>query len=678
MSATAVSNLGHVPSTVNPDLQIERDNSSLTPYISEITFLLDGGRKGTEKRRQIERRLFSEPLFRDCAIERVYKSRDEVFARGTERSVRLFTLKEEHNWTEDEFGIALQVLNHQYTLGLHNVMFVPGIERLATEQQKAKWLPLAKNYQIIGTYAQTELGHGTYLQGLETTATYDATTEEFVLNTPKVTSIKWWPGALGKSVNFAIILATLVINGKKHGMHPFLTQLRSMEDHKPLPGIKVGDIGPKLSFDVIDNGYLILNNVRIPRENMLMKNAQVSREGRFTSRGPSKANYSAMVLVRVNIVNWCYHMLCNSSTIIVRYSAVRRQSKLDPSEQENKILDYQTQQYKVFPCLASAYALFFVSKMLKNRYLRIYAEIMKGNFKNLPEIHCQSAGLKALAAEMTVELMEVSRQACGGHGYLAASSLGAAVNTAKSFITVEGENTVLYLQVARYLMKRFAAAVSGEILSGSTDYLNLDPSRYTCPLKSPRDCRNVTLLCEVYKFRAYRMIAKAAEKLQRDIEVGKKQRDAMNDNLVQLVRAAQAHMMYVMVIDYREAMNQLQTTLPVSNALNNLQIFFTVFNVVKNAGDFLETESIGLSQIDWLKDTEVEMLAAIRPDAVSLVDAFDINDLTHGSVLGCYDGNVYERMLKSTENEPLNQSDVHYSYHQHLKPFLQRNKNSKL
>ena len=35
------------------------------------------------------------------------------------------------------------------------------------------------------------------------------------------------------------------------------------------------------------------------------------------------------------------------------------------------------------------------------------------------------------------------------------------------------------------------------------------------------------------------MIAKAAEKLQRDIEVGKKQRDAMNDNLVQLVRAAQ-------------------------------------------------------------------------------------------------------------------------------------------
>lgn len=57
--------------------------------------------------------------------------------------------------------------------------------------------------------------------------------------------------------------------------------------------------------------------------------------------------------------------------------------------------------------------------------------------------------MKALSAEMTVELMEISRQACGGHGFLAASALGDAVASAKSLVTVEGENTVLYLQVSR-------------------------------------------------------------------------------------------------------------------------------------------------------------------------------------------------------------------------------------
>ncbi|XP_062607269.1 peroxisomal acyl-coenzyme A oxidase 1-like [Saccostrea cucullata] len=678
MSVAIVSNLGKIPSKVNPDLQIERDRSQLTPYISEITHFIDGGRQLTEKRREIEKILFKESLFREYSNDRVYRSRQEVYAKGLERSVRLFTLKQEHNWNDVEFGLALKTINEDHTLGLHNVMFIPALERLATEQQKAKWLPLARNYKIIGTYAQTEMGHGTYLQGLETTATFDARTEEFVLNTPKVTSIKWWPGSLGKSVNIAIILATLIIDGKKYGMHPFLTPLRSMEDHQPLPGIKVGDIGPKLSINSVDNGFLILNNVRIPRENMLMKNAQVSREGHFTSRGPNKGNYAAMMLVRVNIVNWCFTSLSNTSTITIRYSSIRRQSKLDPSQEETKILDYQTQQYKVFPALATTYAMFFVSKTLRNRYLRIHAEMMKGNYQNLAEIHCQSAGMKALASEMTVEVMEVSRQACGGHGYLAAATLGDAVAASKSLITVEGENTVLYLQVARYLMKRFAAAVSGDTLSGSTDYLTMDPSKYMCPLKSSRDCRNVELLCDVYRFRAFLMIAKTARKLQSDIEAGKKQAVAMNDNLVQLVRAAKAHIMYCMVKDYKESMSQLQTSLSVSNALHNLNIFFTVFNMVKNAGDFLETESIGLSQMEWLKEVELQMLAKIRPDAVSLVDAFDIHDDTLGSVLGCYDGNVYERMLKSTENEPLNQSDVHYSYHQHLKPFLQRNNHSKL
>lgn len=38
------------------------------------------------------------------------------------------------------------------------------------------------------------LGHGTFIRGLETTATYDPSTEEFILNSPTITAYKWWPG----------------------------------------------------------------------------------------------------------------------------------------------------------------------------------------------------------------------------------------------------------------------------------------------------------------------------------------------------------------------------------------------------------------------------------------------------------------------------------------------------
>ena len=42
----------------------------------------------------------------------------------------------------------------------------------------------------LGTYAQTELGHGTFIRGLETTATYDPEAQEFVLHSPTLTAYK--------------------------------------------------------------------------------------------------------------------------------------------------------------------------------------------------------------------------------------------------------------------------------------------------------------------------------------------------------------------------------------------------------------------------------------------------------------------------------------------------------
>ena len=66
-------------------------------------------------------------------------------------------------------------------------------------------------------------------------------------------------------------------------------------------------------------------------------------------------------------------------------------------------------------------------------------------------MHCESAGMKAFGSENSVREVEIIRQSCGGHGYLNASGLGVAINSCKPLITVEGENTVLYLQVARYV-----------------------------------------------------------------------------------------------------------------------------------------------------------------------------------------------------------------------------------
>ena len=72
-------------------------------------------------------------------------------------------------------------------------MFLPTIRAQASDAQRRAWLPAGESGAIIGCYAQTEMGHGSDVAGLETTATYIVETEEFELDSPTLTSTKWWP-----------------------------------------------------------------------------------------------------------------------------------------------------------------------------------------------------------------------------------------------------------------------------------------------------------------------------------------------------------------------------------------------------------------------------------------------------------------------------------------------------
>ena len=135
--------------------------------------------------------------------------------------------------------------------------------------------------RIHGAYCQTELGHGTNVQGVETTATLDKATDEIILHTPNIKATKFWPGELGLHANCPIVVAKLIVDGKDLGIQTFMARIRD-RDHRPLPGISVGDVGPKFGYAMKDNGYLAFDNFRIPRTNMLMRYANLSPDGKLT------------------------------------------------------------------------------------------------------------------------------------------------------------------------------------------------------------------------------------------------------------------------------------------------------------------------------------------------------------------------------------------------------------
>ena len=96
---------------------------------------------------------------------------------------------------------------------------------------------MADNLNIIGCYAQTELGHGSNVSGIETTATYDENTQQFTIHSPTIKAAKFWPGSLGVCANHAIVFAKCISLGNNYGVQPYIVQIRDMETHEPLPGI---------------------------------------------------------------------------------------------------------------------------------------------------------------------------------------------------------------------------------------------------------------------------------------------------------------------------------------------------------------------------------------------------------------------------------------------------------
>lgn len=154
----------------------------------------------------------------------------------------------------------------------------------------------------------TELGHGSNIPGLETTATFEEGANQFIIHTPTLTATKasekknmmmqhcliskfdlqWWIGGAAHTATHAIVFAQLIVRGKRYGTKCFVVPLRDPKTYETLPGVTIGDIGkkmvctrskesndPKLIWwafeqgrDGIDNGWIQFSNVRIPRNNM--------------------------------------------------------------------------------------------------------------------------------------------------------------------------------------------------------------------------------------------------------------------------------------------------------------------------------------------------------------------------------------------------------------------------
>lgn len=192
----------------------------------------------------------------------------------------------------------------------------------------------------------TEIGHGSNVSGIQTTATYNPTSDEFILHTPDFEAAKCWAGALGQMASHAAVYAQLILNEENYGYHVFLVPIRDPHTLIPYPGIVVGDMGEKIGLNGVDNGFLAFNNYTIPRTNLLNKLADVTNEGEYIAivKNPKRrleVSLGSLSAGRIMITVMAEGLATKALTIALRYAGVRKQFGPN-SDEEVPILEYQT------------------------------------------------------------------------------------------------------------------------------------------------------------------------------------------------------------------------------------------------------------------------------------------------------------------------------------------------
>ncbi|KAG0246049.1 acyl-CoA dehydrogenase/oxidase C-terminal [Mortierella sp. GBAus27b] len=669
----------------NKDLAAARAKTTF-PVI-DLTRYIYGSDQKISRQRELANLVANDPAFSN--ENRVGLSRAQDVKRGLAMSLRLYQLKEEHNLTQEDMLTCLKYIDEYLPVTLHETAFIPIIYAQGTDEQAKYWGPLAEKHHIIGCYAQTELGHGSNLSELETTATLNKDTDEWIIHSDSFTAAKWWIGGLGAIATHALIQARLIIDGKDYGAHGFIVPIRSLKDHRPFPGVKVGDIGPKAygGFSKIDNGFVRFERHAIPRENMLMRFAKVTRDGQYIKPPHSKLSYGSMVLLRSYMVYDSAIALARAATIATRYTTVRRQFNVPTSRRdssnpalETQVINYPMVQSRLFPIVAQTYALLAAGKKMRSMYEDMLAELMKGDVSSLAEVHAISSGLKSTCTTMAATGIEDCRKLMGGHGYSYFSGISHLWSTYVPSNTYEGDNFLLTQQTARYLLKQIQLATTepGKVTPFSKYVIktvNQDAFQAErCSVQGTDDWLLPEVQLAAFEHRAGRLVADLAVSAVQDGAV-------WSDLNLECWRLCHAHSQYVLARSAIESVAQAKSqglspqTIVVLKRLSDL---FALHTIQGSLGDYLEDYFLSPKQCQLLRQQIKSLQKALADDVVGLVDAFDFSDHYLNSALGSADGNAYQRLWDAAQRQDINQTEVVDGYKEYIVPILTQHGSAKL
>jgi len=539
--------------------------------------------------------------------------------------------------------IALVDLSLLVKIGVQWGLFGGVIQNLGTPKHHERYLRHAMTMDLPGCFAMTETGHGSDVQSVRTTATYDPQRHQFVVHTPDDDARKDYIGNVAKDGRMAAVFAQLITMGKSRGVHVLLVPIRD-EKGRPCPGVRIEDCGEKEGLNGVDNGRLWFDEVRVPRDALLDRYGTVAPDGTYSSpiENETKRFFTmlgTLIAGRISVSGAALSATKLAQTIAVRYGLGRRQFHAPGSDQEVILLDYLQHQRRLLPALATTYALHFAQESVVATLYELSSQTA-GAERERRTLEALAAALKVATTWHATNTIQTCREACGGAGYLSVNQLPQLKADTDVFTTFEGDNTVLLQLVARGLLTNYREEfesldtpslvrfIADQAIGTVIERTAARPFADWIADTVPGSDKDTNLLDRKYHGRLFAWREKhAVETVARRLRKGMAQAGdafaAFNAAQDHVLLAARAHIDRVVLERFVAAIDRCDD--PDTKALlNKVCDLYVLSTLERDRAYFLEHGQLSAARAKAVILNVNRLCSELRPHARLLVDAFGI------------------------------------------------------
>jgi acyl-CoA oxidase len=532
-------------------------------------------------------------------------------------------------------------------LGVQFGLFGGAVLQLGSKRHHDELLERAVTGEVMGAFAMTETGHGSNVQAIGTTATYDPATQEFVVHTPDDSCRKDYIGNAAMHARYAVVFAQLHVGGEGRGVHALVVPLRD-QDGNVTPGVRIEDCGRKIGLNGVDNGRIWFDQLRVPREALLDNYATVSEDGVYFSEieNPDRRFFTmlgTLVQGRVCVGGAAVNAAKVAQVIAVHYAVRRRQFGPPGSGEEELLLDYGQHQRRLLPALARTYALHFAQERLAADLHRVFSDPENASERRRRALESRAAATKALATWHASRTIQECREACGGAGYLSVNRFDALRADTDVFTTFEGDNTILLQLVAKGRLTdlrddfgaldqlgtaRYVAGIAVETVVERTAMRQLlERLRDAVPNRDAGDPDAGLLDPEwqlsMFRWREDHMTQSVARRIQNGVSRGGDAVEVFSRAQDHVIASAWAHAERLVLEAFLTKLDNLPdgTNRQVLNMVSDL---FALSAIEQDRAWFLEHGRLSTQRSKAVTAMVNELCRKLRPHAVDLVDAFGV------------------------------------------------------